>query len=369
MYLEKKWFCLFFCLLFSGYTIAQHQHEGLEKEILKIISYNSYFDKELTPGFIITVVEGNTSSYFPYGSVNKETADSLSAKDIFEIGSCTKPFTALTVIDAVEKGKFLLTDKVNSFLPSAYQNPSLADLSVEDLLLHRYPFPKRPSNFGLKEKETNNPYKYYTKEDLLRYYSKLSDLKLEEKSSYSHINYALLEVILEQIYQKNFGQILEEAIFRPSLMEQSFIASTTKDITQGYNKKGYKSKPWSYSAFSGSEGMKTSSEDLSKFFEHLFYNKEWPLKDPIKIQLSKKVESIYNDQFYTGYGWQIINQKKAHDIYAMTGATDGHSTFIAFVPETATAVIILSNSSSGTRDLGMSILRMINYNWKRKNAK
>jgi CubicO group peptidase (beta-lactamase class C family) len=367
MVINKTRFFVLLCLVQTLFLSAQEEHEGLGEEIDKIITYDSYFDQELTPGFIITVIEGNTTSFFPYGTKNKEKSDSLSSTDVFEIGSCSKPFTAIAILDAIEKGKLNLFDKVNNYLPVSFRNPDLSELTVEDLLLHRYPFPKRPSNFGLKEKEANNPYKYYAKEDLLSYYCNQSTLKIEGKASYSHVNYALLEIILEQVYQNSFDRIMDEEIFAPTGMELSFINSTTKDITLGYNKNGYKSTPWKFSSFGGSEGIKTSSKDLASFFEHLFHNEEWELNEAIKDMLSKKIESIYNDQFYTGYGWQVINQKKAFDIYAMTGATDGHSAFIAFVPETETAVIILSNSFNGTKDLGMSILRLINYNWKRKD--
>jgi hypothetical protein len=45
----------------------------------------------------------------------------------------------------------------------------------------------------------------------------------------------------------------------------------------------------------------------------------------------------------------------------------GHSAFIGICHTTQTAVVILANSETGTDDLGMEVLRIMNNNWHRKD--
>ena len=76
--------------------------------------------------------------------------------------------------------------------------------------------------------------------------------------------------------------------------------------------------------------------------------------------------SSFNAQLSVATGWHLINMNQ-FNIVTHSGKTSGHSAFVGMVRETKTAVIVLANSSLGTEDLGMQILRMINFNWKRIN--
>ena len=74
----------------------------------------------------------------------------------------------------------------------------------------------------------------------------------------------------------------------------------------------------------------------------------------------------YNEKLFYSSGWHGIKINKKTKALINNGNTSGHSAFIGMVPENRTAVVVLSNSAFGTKDLGLLILRMINYNWKRK---
>jgi CubicO group peptidase (beta-lactamase class C family) len=67
------------------------------------------------------------------------------------------------------------------------------------------------------------------------------------------------------------------------------------------------------------------------------------------------------------YGWYILQSKSTGSLYTHSGGTERHKAYMHFKPSTKTGIVILSRSSEGTGELGMLILRMINYNWKRKN--
>jgi D-alanyl-D-alanine-carboxypeptidase/D-alanyl-D-alanine-endopeptidase len=86
----------------------------------------------------------------------------LNGDTVFEIGSLTKVFTSLLLMDMVQRGEVALTDPVSKFLPSNVKMPerngkkiTLADLSTQTSSL-----PNLPANMNPKD-PLNNPYADY----------------------------------------------------------------------------------------------------------------------------------------------------------------------------------------------------------------
>jgi hypothetical protein len=65
-------------------------------------------------------------------------------------------------------------------------------------------------------------------------------------------------------------------------------------------------------------------------------------------------------------GWHIERENKQTEIVLTTGYTNGNSVFMAFVKNTKTGVIVLTNSKTGHHQLGYLILKMMNRQWKRR---
>lgn len=339
------------------------QVDDLHQEISKIIRFDTEVNYQKTPGFIVSVIDNDQVYYYAFGSKFPHQNVPLSHTDIFEIGSVTKVFTATLIHIFVNKGMIKMGDKVNKFLPDVYQNPRLEQLSLADLIYHRSSLPKRPSFFGKMEKDAKNPYAHYKKIELLQFYR---DYIPKKKSfEYSHTNYALLEVIIENITNKSFQDVIKDEIFAPLQMDASFVDFTeNKDniITPGFDRSTLSTQPWTFSSFKASEGIKSNSTDLVKFV-NAFLQGQSP---EYVIPKSDDAES-FNKRLGINMGWQTIHMGD-FDILTHTGKTSGHAAFIGMVRESKTAVIILANSSEGTEDLGLQILRMINHNWKRAKA-
>ena len=360
-----KVYTVILSFLLSGTLCAQS--ENLKNEINKIIEYDTDINFEKTPGFIVAVVDGDSTFYASFGHQSRNELKSIEPNQVFEIGSTSKVFTSLLIFKFIEEGQFSIKDKVNDLLPKEYINPRLEQLTLYDLINHVSGFPRIPEFFGKKQKNTLDPYAYFTKEDLLLYYRDYVPRKNNDKFNYSHVNYALLELILEEYSGLVFHDLIKQHIFDPLDMANSFVDfSEDRTITPGYNRAMRKVKPWSFASFSASEGIKSTAEDLSNFIR-LNLGLEYPtLYNSVESQLQIAEKTNYNDKIMMANGWHVVDQGKKYNIYTHTGKTSGHTSFLAFVKETNTGVVILSNSSWGVEDLGFLILRMINYNWKRK---
>jgi CubicO group peptidase (beta-lactamase class C family) len=350
-------------LLFCSNGISQRAELAIELD--KLIRYDTEINFKKTPGFIVGIIDQDSSYTFSFGVKEKLTKNLLSETDIFEIGSVTKVFTASLVNILSSEGLLSLDQKVNDFIELEYKNPRLADLTLHDLINHQSGLPKRPSFFGKKEKNIQNPYEFYSKQDLLLFYRDY--IPDDKEFEYSHTNYALLELVIEKVTGKLFGDVLNEKIFDPIKMESSFIDLPEQKndiITPGYNRAEKFTQPWIFSSFRASDGMKTSMVDMIQFIKTNLGITQNELSKTLVDGFSKGQESSFNTQLAIVNGWHSIHMNK-FDIITHSGKTSGHNVFVSMVRETKTGVIVFANSSIGTEDLGLQILRMINYGWKR----
>jgi len=349
---------------------AQGSMAEIRTELQRIILNDTEISLQDTPGFHVTIVDGEAVYDFAFGHTTKEGSDSLTISDVFEVGSLSKTFTASLVSLMVEEGQLQYSDLVNSFLPLEYQNPRLDDITVLDLVQHTSSLPVKPHFFGQKNTEPDDPYKHYEKTDLLQFYSEYVPSKDEVGMfRYAHTNYALLEVIVEQIADRDYDSLLRDYLFSPLQMDQSFVyfkEDRDSILTIGYDRASRPAQPWSFASFAGSEGVKSTAADLTKFVKaHLGLadSSRWTA---LASNCLPEIPTNFNDYIYTGRGWQVIKRRKRYNIITQTGKTGGHNASVCFIKETNTAVIVLANSSIGTENLAMLILRMINRNWKRK---
>ena len=358
---------LMICLVILS---SSAQITELRSQIDKIIKYDTQLIVEDNPGFVISIIDQDSTYHLSYGNTFSDSSTPPDPSDIYEVGSVTKSFSALLTLTLEERGYLSLKDPVNSHLHRNHQNPRLENITIHDLLVHTSGLPKHPDLFGRKMKDPQNPYKNYDKGDLLSYFSGF--IAEEEPSfEYSHTNYALLEIILENATGSDLQQLMQKYLWSPMKMDNTFIEWNKEkefDISPGYDKASRITKPWEYKSFIASEGIKSSCQDLSSFIN-------FQLNDDIQGSLSNaiakaqeiQVPNSLNKSISSAYGWQVFSRDKdGYPIYTYTGRTSGHNAFIAYIKETKTAVIILSNSVLGTEDLGLQVLRLINYNWKRK---
>ncbi len=351
-------------------SIGFSQVDELKKEIEKIILHDTEIELEKTPGFVIGVIDQDSTFFLDFGTAEKSMSRRLDKHSIFEIGSCTKVFTAALVDVLIQNGLLQQNTKVNDLIDPNFINPRLSDLTIEDLIMHTSGLPKRPQFFGKKEKSPKDPYANYSKNDLLKFYSEyVPDKKYKAGYRYAHTNYALIELVLEEKFEKEFEHILRIHLFDPLEMNRTFMSWSEErltTITPGYGRNEQKSSPWSFKSFGASEGLKSNLEELCFFVRANMGISFTPMDQQLSNMLHPKIKTKYNKKIKAAKGWHIVDHGSKYNIVMHSGTTSGHKAIMAFIKETQTGVVLLSNSSLGTEDLGILILRMINHNWKRK---
>ncbi|HLL94695.1 MAG TPA: serine hydrolase domain-containing protein, partial [Spirosoma sp.] len=147
-----------------------------------------------------------------YGMANMEWKIPNTPDTKFRLGSITKQFTAMLIMQLVEQGKLKLDGKITDYLPD-YPKATGDKITIHHLLTHTSGIPSYTGFPKFFENDSRDP---YTPEAFTK---KFSDLPLEfepgTKFSYNNSGYFLLGVILEKVTGKSYATVLKESITTP----------------------------------------------------------------------------------------------------------------------------------------------------------
>ena len=194
---------------------------------------NSKMKSKKIPGCSIAIVEGDKIIYLKgYGVDGKRKP--VTEETPFILGSVSKSFTGLAVAQLMEKGQIDLDAPVQRYLPwfTIADSEASKQITIKQLLSHTSGFSRYDGQvIWLK---ANN-----TIEQLVH---SLNDIKLTaspgKKFQYSNINYVILGEIVQAVSGIPYEQYIEENIFTPLDMKNSYADPATayeNGLTNGYN--------------------------------------------------------------------------------------------------------------------------------------
>jgi CubicO group peptidase (beta-lactamase class C family) len=318
-----------------------------------------YIQKSNTVGLSIGIYRNGVNHIYNYGETAIGSGEMPDENSIYEIGSITKTFTATLLAYYVVEGKIKLTDHITKYLPdSVASNTELQRITLQMLSNHTSGLPRLPDNFQNHSSDPYDPYKDYTKENLLSY---LKNCKLVtppgETYAYSNLAVGLLGTILERVSGKSFEQMVKEIICTPLSMN-STVRNLSPALRQRfltvYNEKGITTPPWTFNTLAPCGALRSTISDLLTYVKANMFPTDSRLSKA--IQLTHKI--TFNKDAKLGLGWHTIVVNNV-EYYFHDGGTYGSSSFIAFNPEKKLAVVVLSNSAKSTNDLGVDLIRKL----------
>ena len=180
------------------------------------------------------VQSGTIAATGAAGLADIDTKAAVTGDTRFRIGSITKLFTAVAVMQLVERQQLSLDDTLARFAPSF---PSAASITVRDLLLHRSGianyFDAALAN-GSAQKPTTPP------EILLSMAVKPLLSAPGSAFEYSNTNYVLLGQIVERTSGLPLHEYYRTKIFEPAGMTQTFAGTPPSGVPLAT---GYVSSP------------------------------------------------------------------------------------------------------------------------------
>lgn len=181
-------------------------------------------------------------------------------------------FTAVLVMKAIEAGKLSLDTPLSTFFPEI---KNAADITIRHLLSHRSGIANFTDNPAYLAWHTQSR----TRGEMLQHISGLeSNFEPGSRSAYSNSNYVLLTLILEELYQQDYRDLLEQHITEPVGLTNTFFDPEAPADSMGsrsylFTAKWEESPTTHLSIPLGAGGIISTPTDLLRFAEALFGGK------------------------------------------------------------------------------------------------
>ena len=311
-------------------------------------------------GITVGVIDQGKIEYYFSGKPSVQSEENVSKDHIFEIGSISKVFTGLLMVEFLKDGKIALDDPIEDYLKGIkIPQKNGKKITFRHLATHTSGLPKLPTNFHPQDK--HNPYPDYDKHHLYEFLESYELLREPgEKYEYSNVGMALLGHILSVIEEKPFDELVHDKILRNLGMKNSavFNKEISKDrLARGHHVKSYV-KNWDFSIFAPAGSICSNIEDMTLFLAANMGMINTVLFDSMNHshQQMYELNEGYLGLTSIGFGWHISNATDGEIIWH-NGGTGGYRSFMGFNPKTQKGVVILSNSTEEIpTELGFHLL-------------
>lgn len=293
---------LILLLVIAVYPSTRAFAQKLDTKIDKIIE-TEFKDKNGPGGVFMVAKNGNPIYQKSFGKANIELDVNLTSDFIFQIGSMTKQFTAISILMLEEQGKLNTNDIINNYIPD-YPNGN--KITIHHLLTHTSgikDFTKMKSLREIAQKEM-------TPKLMVDFFkNEVVDFAPGERFDYNNSGYVLLGYILELVSGETYEDFVVKHIFQKLGMTQSGYATDKQIIRKrayGYQMKesGYVNKTViNFSVPFSSGSLMSSINDMLKWQDAL--NKNLLLKAENTEKAFKKYKLNNGQEFTYGYGWHI----------------------------------------------------------------
>jgi D-alanyl-D-alanine carboxypeptidase len=307
------------------------------------------------PGVLIGVASrGRLLHVQGYGLADVELRVPVSDSTVFEIGSISKQFVAVAIMQLVEEGRVGLDVGIHEYL---YDLPSeWLGVTVRQLLTHTSGIP------DYEEIQTYEAYRFrFTPEEIIRVaHSRPMDFEPGTGVYYSNTGYFLLSLIVERVEGRPLGTVLRSRIFEPLGMGQTRMADP-EDIIP-HRASGYwvdrmgealmNRDPTQTSSTLGAGGIVSSVHDMAKWDEALYGDRV--LSEASRQLMWTSAVLPNGDETGYGFGWRLQDYRGRRAV-GHGGMVAGFVANFIRLPDDDLAIIVFANryrvSSSDIRDI------------------
>jgi CubicO group peptidase (beta-lactamase class C family) len=301
-------------------------------------------DRRRIPGAAVVVRQGKKIVHLNcYGYANLETGAKITPATIFDLGSLSKQFTAIAVLDLVNRKRLHLTDRMSKFFEGF---PRYADtITVDDLIHHTSGLPdylaiyvesRRAEKdwYDVALKKPNEWYprmpigkKEITNKDVLKWIATQTLLPRPPDSEYKYSNsgYVVLAKLVEGVTKKRFASRLKEKLFGPLGMKDTYVfdeisrfspnAPEVVNHARCYNRGSEGFVPIGYTPMNfinGDGNVHSTIVDLA-IWENLLTKLD-DVSDPansggLRETLWSPVKIKNRKQVNYGWGWNLLSDK------------------------------------------------------------
>jgi CubicO group peptidase (beta-lactamase class C family) len=323
------------------------------KSVLSTLNHKDTFS-----GTVLLAIGDKVLFEFAGGEADKEVHKKITLDTHFNLGSMNKMFTALSIMQLIEKGKLNLNDLVSKYVDTTWLPKTLSDkITIHHLLSHTSGMRDIFTEAYENAKLPNSPVPL----DTLAPYIKANQLRFEPGKGwdYSNAGMVLLGAVVQNVSGLNYYDYIRRYIYKPAGMTKSDVYDINSDnVAIGYipqsNGSFQDNRNSIYAKSTPAGGGYSTAPDLHKFF--LALNAGKLVSDSSK----QKMFTDYMNREY-GYGFQVFKYKN-YSIIGHAGGAPGINAVAYMEPKSGYIVIILGNYDRTVSGISDFLLNQIKAN-------
>src|SRR5579872_1708619 len=319
---------------------------------------------EQIPGLALALTDRNgLLRVTTYGYSDIETKTPVTSETRFEIGSISKSFTAISLLQLREQGKFDPQQPITGYLPWFSVHSPYRPITGHDVMTHTAGLPRDrddiPSSLyqaaGVRDRWVGyEPGKYF---------------------AYSNVGYQIMGYLLQEITGRPYAEAVRAHILQPLGMDHSdavFTDDTYKRLAVGYSPL-YDDRPynpaeplipaaWQEYA-SGDGSIVSTAPDLAAYLRMLLNHGTGPNGRIISEEswklLTQKAVRVPGEET-TWYGYGIFSREvEGHRYIGHSGGMIGYSTRMEGDLDSGLGVVALENAPLGPDDIASFALEAV----------
>jgi len=342
----QKWIrCSAILILSVGMVISLSAQSSFDEALQTLLEETISADE---PGIVLLVSTEDGEATAAYGSANLEDGTPIQADDQFRIGSITKTFIGVLMLQLQEEDYLSLDDTLADWLDEDIisQIPNGDEVTLRQLLNMTSGIPDYLATDAFFDAIDADPSYAWTAAETIEFiYGDAPLFAPGEGFEYSNTNYNLLQLVIEEAAEAPLAEALDEFIFAPVGMESTYLEDSGNlgaNIVQGYAPDGdeYINITMVNDGAGMADGGIISTADDMLLFAQALINGDLISEDSMQEMMTTTPES--DDEY--GLGLDVIEGPDGGQIIGHSGSTGGFQSIMYSDLEYGVTVIGLTNN-------------------------
>ncbi|MCB9665107.1 MAG: beta-lactamase family protein [Alphaproteobacteria bacterium] len=295
------------------------------------------------PGIAFAVVDHGAVEAGAQGEILQGSGRALTPDTPFRIGSISKSFTAVLVMQLVEAGQVGLDDAIARHL-SAFSDSPGAAITLRQLLSHTSGYATLQGN----DRHVDPP---GSEDALARQVDRIASWEPAyapgTRWAYSNANYLVLGALVQEVTGLDYATCVTSRILEPLGMTHSFVADggVHEGMAVGH-------VPWfgrrralddarTHRVIAPSGGVIASARDTARYLAVMMNGEDDILRAGSKARMMRPASDVAP---HYGLGWAI---DPAEGTVSHTGVVPGIDTLAVMIPAEQRGVVVLVNGAGG----------------------
>ena len=320
--------------------------------------------KTRLPGLSMAIVDRDRVLYARgFGYRDVESGLRATPRTSYCVGSVTKSFTALAIMQLAEEGRLSLDDPVEKYVPLRVK-PFGEPIRIWHFLTHSSGLPALAYAEALIRDVIGDSRSWLpiaSPEDVIAFMAdaeEWAEARPGERFFYLNEGYVLLGLIIERASGLPYERYVKERILKPLRMERSYFtreefeADPDKATPYIIDKDGNRVPSTYPFGISADGGLISNAMDLARYLRMYLNRGELEgirllSEEGIKAMEEARIKEPYEapGERYYGYGWAVVKGLLGEKLVCHGGSVLVSTAWVGYLPKEGLGVAVLANGS------------------------